>query len=152
MTKLLNIATRSGKRKPMQLSDKAFISCQHGVGSDFRGKPGKRQVTVLDLGGWNDACEALGEILDWQTRRANLLVEGLNLNESAGQFILIGQSVLEITQETDPCKRMEEAQPGLFSALNKNWRGGVCCRVISDGEVKIGDDVKILSREEYESK
>lgn len=150
MAKLLNIAIKSAKRKPMDQLESAFISCEYGLDRDFRGKPGKRQVTVLDINAWNDACEALGKKLSWETRRANLLVDGLNLNNSAGQYILIGQSVLEITQETDPCSRMDEAEPGLFEALKSNWRGGVCCRVVKEGEVKRGDIVKMKTKEEYD--
>ena len=152
MSKLLNIAIKAAKRKPMQLLETAIITRQYGVNRDFRGKPGKRQVTVLDLVSWNEACNILEKNLGWETRRANLLIENLNFNETTGQLIVIGEAVLEITQETDPCARMDEAQPGLFNALAKNWRGGVCCQVIEDGEVKVGDEVKLISRNEYESR
>lgn len=133
----------------MQQLECAFVSRQFGVNRDFRGKPGKRQVTVLDINGWRQACEELGKELNWKIRRSNLLVDGLFLANTTGQFIRIGDLVLEITQETDPCKRMEEAEPGLFAALKKDWRGGVCCKVIENGEIKIGDEVNLLSRFEY---
>lgn len=150
MTQLLNIAIKAGKRKPMQLLDAAEITRQLGVANDFRGKPSKRQVTVLDLRSWKQACEKLGKNLPWETRRANLLVDDLKLFNTAGQIILIGDVALEITQETDPCSRMDEAELGLFDALKENWWGGVCCRVIADGKVNIGDSVLLMSREKYE--
>lgn len=133
----------------MQQLECAFVSRQFGVNRDFRGKPGKRQVTVLDINGWRQACEELGKELNWKIRRSNLLVDGLFLANTTGQFIRIGDLVLEITQETDPCNRMEEAEPGLFAALKKDWRGGVCCKVIENGEIQIGDEVNLLSRFEY---
>jgi hypothetical protein len=73
-----------------------------------------------------------------------LLVDGLDLENTSGRTITIGDVQLLITQETDPCHRMEEAAEGLLDALKPKWRGGVCCRVISEGKVEIGDDV-ILS-------
>lgn len=152
MSILLALAIKTAKRKPMQLLKTAKITRQYGVGNDFRGKPGKRQVTLLDQRSWNEACEQLGKSLPWETRRANLLLDDLNLFEKAGHLIIIGRAVLEITQETDPCNRMDEAESGLFDALNKNWRGGVCCRVIHDGEIIVGDEVKLMSREDYESR
>ncbi len=136
----------------MQLLETAKITRQFGVENDFRGKPSKRQVTVLDQRSWNQACEQLGANLAWQTRRANLLVDNIKLVNTAGQYIVIGEAVLEITQETDPCNRMDEAEFGLFNALKNNWRGGVCCRVIEDGEVKVGDAITLISREKYESR
>ena len=146
MSKLLRIAIKKAKRMPMIELQSAFVSIQNGVADDFRGKPGKRQVTVLDVGSWNEACNMLGTQLDWTTRRSNLLVDGLDLNKSAGKFIVVGNVVLEITQETDPCSRMDEAHDGLFDALKTNWRGGVCCQVVRNGEIKVGDVVRLLSK------
>ena len=151
MTAILNIATRSAKRQPMVLLDSALVTCEFGVENDFRGKPGKRQVTVLDNKSWQEACNILGKKIEWQTRRANILVSDLNLENTAGCYLLMGELVLQITQETDPCKRMEEYEPGLFNALKDHWRGGVCCQVIREGKIKIGDKVKLITKEEYET-
>jgi len=112
-----------------------------GVAGDFRGRPGRRQVTVLTVPGWNEACRELGRELPWTTRRANLLVDGIPLAESAGGQLVIGSLVLEITGELDPCSRMEEAGEGLRQALEPDWRGGVTCRVIAAGEIGVGDKV-----------
>jgi MOSC domain-containing protein YiiM len=57
---------------------------------------------------------------------------------------LVGEAVLEITAETKPCQVMEAAHHGLRSALKPDWRGGVCCRVISGGKIRIGDPVELL--------
>jgi len=48
-----------------------------------------------------------------------------------------------VTCECDPCSRMEELAPGLKAALMPDWRGGVLGRVISDGDIVIGDEVRI---------
>ncbi len=39
---------------------------------------------------------------------------------------------------------MEKVKAGLFEALEKNWRGGVCCKVIESGHISIGDNVQII--------
>ena len=144
MEKLIGIAVKHEKRAPMQTLDAAFISFDKGVESDFRGKPSKRQVTVISKKAWQEANAQLKIDLPWTTRRANLLLDGLDLENTSGRTITIGDVQLLITQETDPCHRMEEAAEGLLDALKPKWRGGVCCRVISEGKVEIGDDV-ILS-------
>ena len=56
MGKLAGIAWRSGKRAPMQTLDHADISTATGVAEDSRGKPGKRQVTLLSARAWREAC------------------------------------------------------------------------------------------------
>ena len=141
MAKLVDIAIKHKKRAPMKTLDCALISKDKGVENDFRGKPSKRQVTVMSLKAWQEVNSILNADLPWTTRRANLLVDELELENSVGKTITIGEVELLITQETDPCERMQQAAAGLFDALKPQWRGGVCCRVIREGLVKRGDDV-----------
>ncbi len=144
MASLLGIATHARKRAPLETRQSAEITLEKGVADDFRGKPGDRQVTVLTQEGWGAACTEAGVDLNWLERRANLLIEGLDLKESAGKVLVIGGAKLLITRETDPCERMEEAYKGLYEAMLPDWRGGVCCRVIAAGEIKLGDKVELL--------
>ena len=142
---LLDIAYRSQSRGPMQTKTATRVSKRAGVEDDFRGKPGKRQVTVLSFEQWRIACDELGTTLPWTFRRANLLVDGVIFEPSmVGKQIKIGQLILSITQETDPCPRMDAQHQGLTDALMPDWRGGVCCQVIADGQIKIKDKVHIF--------
>jgi MOSC domain-containing protein YiiM len=118
------------------------ISCEAGVVPDSRGKPGRRQVTLLSLQSWQDACAVLGTELPWTTRRANLLIDGLRFSAAdIGRILRIGEAELQIMLETDPCPRMDAQHDGLTAALTPDWRGGVCCRVLIDGTVRTGDAV-----------
>lgn len=143
MGKLLGIAIKERSRAPMESLKEASVTLENGVNNDFRGKSGNRQVTLLAHESWQAVCQQLGEELPWQTRRANLYIEGIALQQTTGQIIQIGQLKLLITQETDPCKRMREIRDGLFEAMANEWRGGVCCQVVQTGEIKIGDKVEI---------
>ena len=93
---------------------------------------------------WLQACNELNKNLSWLTRRANLLVDDIDLYQSKDKIIKIGDVSLLVTGETDPCSRMDEAESGLFNALVENWRGGVCCKVISGGEININDKVVLV--------
>lgn len=145
MAKLLGIATRAKKRAEMQLLQAAGVSLANGVANDSRGKPGKRQVTVLTQEGWQAACVEAGVELSWVERRANLLIEGLDLQQSAGCILKIGKLQLLITRETDPCQRMEETHSGLPDAMAKAWRGGVCCQVLEAGHIAVGDEIEMIN-------
>ncbi|VAW84974.1 hypothetical protein MNBD_GAMMA17-1614 [hydrothermal vent metagenome] len=145
MGHLLGIAIRHKKRGEMQELTGAHVTVKTGVADDFRGKPGNRQVTVLSMEDWQATCKEINRTLPWPTRRANLYIEGIDLYNTVGQHLHIGQLVLLITCETDPCKRMQEAHEGLFEALAKQWRGGVCCRVIQAGEIATGDRVELIN-------
>ena len=132
---LQGIAFRPKVKAPMQLKPETMVTRVAGIDGDARGKPGKRQVTLLSEEQWLLACE----------RRANLLLKGLQCDASlVGKQIKIGGLILLVTGETDPCPKMDAQVMGLMQALTPDWRGGVCCKVIADGRIKIGDSVSII--------
>ncbi len=100
-------------------------------------------MTVLSAEAWALACAEVGEALPWTIRRSNLLIEGISLQGTVGQLLHVGDAILEISGETTPCQRMEEAQSGLLLALEPDWRGGVLCTVIQSGQATIGDAVTL---------
>ncbi|MBC3764405.1 MOSC domain-containing protein [Neptunicella marina] len=146
MIKLTGIAVREKSRAPMQSVAEANVCTEKGIHGDFRGKPGRRQVTVLSAEVWRKVCDELKQDIPWLTRRANLLVEGYEFTAAdVGKRLTIGDLVLEICKETEPCPRMDEQVNGLTAALTPDWRGGVCCRVIQNGYIKLHDEIKICS-------
>jgi len=145
MPTLAAIAYRTKPKAPMTEIDSVEISCEQGVVPDTRGKPGRRQVTLLSRQSWQDACKELGVELPWTFRRANLLIDGLRFSATdVGRIIRIGEAELQVMIETDPCPRMDAQHLGLTAALTPHWRAGVCCRVIKSGLVRIGDVAEFL--------
>jgi len=143
MGRLIAIARTHELRAPMEAMERARVSVENGIAGDARGRKVDRQVTVLFREGWEDACHEVGVDLPWLTRRANLYVEGLPPPQASGGRLSIGRMVLEITKETAPCELMERAQEGLRAAMTPEWRGGVCCRVLSGGDIAVGDAVTL---------
>lgn len=138
---VIGIAVRKASRAPMQEADRMEVTRERGFSGDFRGASGPRQVTVVSAEAWDDACRELGRDLPWTDRRANLCVKGIQLEHSQDAVLRIGDVVLCVTGETDPCSRMDEAASGLCRALKPDWRGGVCCRVIQGGTIAKGDPI-----------
>lgn len=142
---LLGIAGKRSKRADMVTVDETHITVRDGLTGDWRGRPGPRQVTVLTREAWADACGVVGEQVEWTARRANLLVDAIWLKDTTGRILRVGEVTLEVTGELEPCSRMDEACPGLCAALRPDWRGGVTCRVINGGRVRIGDPVELVA-------
>ncbi|WP_299796607.1 MOSC domain-containing protein [uncultured Shewanella sp.] len=146
MKRLVAIGFKPVKQGPMTLVESADVTLAHGVEQDIFGRPGKRQVTVLSREQWHLVCTELGASLPWTTRRANLLIEGHSFSAAdLGKLLHIGKLTLQITGETDPCKKMQIACPGLEAALTPDWRGGVTCRVLNDAKIYEGDAVSLES-------
>ena len=116
MAEILGIAMREKPRVPMVELAETEISVEAGLAGDFRGASPGRQVTVLTEEGWKAACDAVGEKLPWTTRRANLLVRGVDLTGRVGARLKVGDAVLVITDECEPCHIMESARGGLRQA------------------------------------
>jgi len=149
--RLIGIAHRPARRAPMQTAASALIEAGGGVEGDHKGqKFPRRGVTLLAREAWEAALADLAltgagaDDLAWTARRANLLIEGVELPRALGGVVQIGLVLLEITYPTTPCKRMDEARDGLMRALYPDWRGGVTCRVLEGGRVAIGDAVAVL--------
>ncbi|MBY0520343.1 MAG: MOSC domain-containing protein [Sphingomonas sp.] len=132
----------------METLDRVTITAEAGLDGDFRGavKPGgrgRRQVSLIERGDWAAAMADLGVDHHWSARRANLLVDGLDLPQAQGARLRIGDVVLLVTQECDPCSRMEEIEAGLKAALSHDWRGGVLAKVLVGGSIAVGDPIEV---------
>jgi len=147
MGKVVGIATKIEKRAPMVVFASAKISFDHGVGDDFRGLTrDHRQVTLMSVESWSAALKDLDKNLHWTTRRANILVEGIDLKNTKGEVLKIGNFLVEITGELNPCYRMDEQIEGLKDALTPDWRGGVTCKLLSEGVVNENDRIAFMDK------
>jgi MOSC domain-containing protein YiiM len=84
----------------------------------------------------------LGSDAGPETRRANVLVSGIDLRASRGRVLRLGTARVRVAGEVKPCERMEEAVPGLRAAMYPDWRGGAFAQILDGGEVRVGDVVE----------
>jgi MOSC domain-containing protein YiiM len=146
--RIAGIARHAIPKGPMEVIDHATVTLEGGIAGDYRGamkgKPYKRQVSLIEAGDWDAAMAEVGHSIPWEQRRANLLVEGFDLPQIVGARLRIGADVvLEVRDETNPCERMEALAEGLRAALTPDWRGGVLTMVIHPGKIAVGDPIRI---------
>lgn len=146
--RIAGIAHRPARRAEMITALEGELRVDAGLLGDHKGpRFPDRAVTLLAIEDWRAALGAAGADLAtlWTTRRANLLTEGLRLPRACGARLRVGGALLEVSAQTVPCARMDEALPGLRKALGPEWRGGVCCRVLEPGPLAIGDAIEVVS-------
>ena len=141
--RLARIFLRPSARTPTREVQEAAAEVGTGLRDDHAGG-GKRQVTLLSLEAWERACAELGQDLCPSARRANLVLEGLDLSETRGRQLRIGGALLEIAGETKPCELLDDVHQGLSAILRSEWRGGAYARVLEAGPLRVGDAVELL--------
>jgi MOSC domain-containing protein YiiM len=147
----MGIARHDRPKGAMETLQRVAVTAAEGVRGDYRGrraaaKPGRRhQVSLIEAGSLARAMDEAGAVIEWFECRRNLLVDGLRFPREPGFSVAIGASlVIEVVTECEPCARMDGLHPGLFAALVPDWRGGFRGRVVADGEICLGDEVRIV--------
>ena len=141
------IGVRPNRREPLCAQVSATCGLEHGLlGDHYRSAAtGKRQVTLISQLDLVAIGAALGQgpAAAEQLRR-NIVVDGINLHALRGRQFQLGGAVLEATGDCHPCSRMEEIL-GLGGYNAVRGHGGITARIVSAGEIRLGDTVARLS-------
>ena len=138
MARLERIWLKRAKLGPMDPVTDATLVAGSGLDRNAN-RGGRRQVTIISAERWREMMQALGRDLDPSVRRANLLVSGLDLENTRDRVLRVGGCRLKVNGETRPCERMEEAAAGLRAIMAERWGGGIFAEVLDDGVIQIGD-------------
>ena len=140
------IGVRPQSRLPMHVVAETYahIGGLEGDRSNKGNADNKRQVTLIQAEHIQAVASFLGkEPIDPNLLRRNIVVEGINLNALKGKPFKIGDAILEMTGLCYPCSRMEEnLGKGGFNAMRGH--GGITCRVLEAGQIKIGDKIEMV--------
>jgi MOSC domain-containing protein YiiM len=99
-----------------------------------------------DLDWWADR---LGQPLGAGTFGENLTTGAIDVTGArVGERWQIGTTLLEVTQPRLPCYKLEARmdRPGFIDEFIDGGRPGAYLRIVEEGEVGAGDDVRIVSR------
>ncbi|GGF32652.1 sulfurase [Marmoricola endophyticus] len=147
MPEVVSIHVAPGHRSAMQ--PRAAISVEAGagiVGDRYHGSR-HRHLTVQARDELDAAAVVLGGPVDDAATRRNVTVATGPLPSEPGDRLRIGPVELEVVRVAAPCRVMEETL-GVGGRASLRRRGGVVCRVLTSGRVRIGDEFHVVSRSE----
>ncbi len=126
----------------------AHLEAGKGINGDHYAG-GKRQVTLIQYEHLPVIAALCGRAnVDPMLLRRNLAVSGINLLALKGQPFYIGMVLLEGSGLCEPCSRMERALgTGGYNAMRGH--GGITARVLSGGEIRLGDTVCIAASPQF---
>ena len=97
------------------------------------------QLTLIESENIDDYNKRYNLNIDYLDFRRNIVTKDIKLNDYIDKKILIGKVEVEVIDLCRPCRFLQEK-------LNKNniikeflRKGGVRCRILSSGNIKIGD-------------
>ena len=143
--KVQSIARQKSESVDMEELFAGEISVDIGIKGDKSDLSTAGEVVVLSKESWIKVLHETETELPWLAHGANLLIKGFEfLPTDVGRTLRIGEAVLEINRESDPCHHLQEQAPEIYEALQVGWRGGVVCKVLRSGDIQTGDDVAII--------
>ncbi len=149
------VALQLAKASGLEMSPRNVIEILdgHGITDDRYENARHRQVTVQSLEEIALAeAEVDRELPAIHTRRNITLASGL-LDRTPGARIRIGTPggdhwvELEVVRDAAPCKLLED-NLGRDAKLALHKRAGVCYRTISGGQIRLGDEMVVVSHHE----
>ncbi|MCK1386907.1 MOSC domain-containing protein [Bradyrhizobium sp. 21] len=119
--------------------DRYMIGSEQGF---YSHKPEEgRQVTLFELETLVALKRDAGIALGPEEHRRNVTVEGVPLNHLVGRQFWLGETLLEATRLSVPCRHIEEITgKAIFDPLIN--RSGLNCKILQGGVVRVGDTVR----------
>ncbi len=144
--KVVWIGVRPAKGQPIK--ELATVRALTGLGLEgdrFSGNAdSKRQVTLIQWEHLEVIRSFVGlDELSPSIFRRNLAIKGLNLLSLKEKQFKIGSVTMEMSGICHPCSWMEDAiGQGAYNAMRGH--SGITAKVLSDGEINIGDELKAI--------
>ena len=142
--RVLTIHVAPEEGAPVREVDEVTVDPERGlIGDRYEGTEPDSQVTLVAREDLDDAGSELGYPVPAGSTRRNIMIEGAVLWDGVGRRLALGEAILQITQNADPCGLMETwVGPGARNALQK--RSGVRATVLQGGRIRRGDLVAVL--------
>ena len=113
------------------------------VGSYSRPSDGPdRQLTLIAKEELVWLQETHGIDMTAADSRRNILTEGVHLNSLVGQRFSVGEVEVEGIRLCQPCKQLADILGFDFAHLMVD-RGGLNCRILTSGTIRVGDVVAL---------
>jgi MOSC domain-containing protein YiiM len=108
-----------------------------GTGTFPSGMPGSA-LTLIDA----EVCESFDPPLEASVHRRNIVTRGIDLNGLVGREFTVGEVRCRGMRLCEPCTVVQRyaGRPVLRALVH---RGGLRADILADGEVKVGDPVRV---------
>lgn len=149
----IHVATSAGEPMQPRQNAKAYAGSglegdryRNGVGfySQVPTDPGARELTLIAAEALDEVTAETGIEIPLHEHRRNITTRGIDVDALLGHRFCIGDVVCEGVRACPPCNHLDEltGKPLLRPLAH---RGGLRARIVSGGELRVGDRIDVLS-------
>ena len=138
---VVSIHIAKARRLPMQAKDCVVVEAGVGIVGDRYHGSRHRHATIQSLSELEKAAERHGHRIDPGLTRRNITISHGDVPRDPGTRWKIGEIEFEVVRDAAPCKLLDDTL-GRDVRLALHRKAGVVCRVLSSGELRVGDLVE----------
>ncbi|OGT27255.1 MAG: hypothetical protein A2Z17_00840 [Gammaproteobacteria bacterium RBG_16_66_13] len=133
--RVVQLFLKRGHRLPMQAVEQVRAVAGQGLEGDASFGRRQRQVLLVNENHLAELNLRPGDV------RENITVGGSSVGPFVpGERLTIGEAVLEVISDCEPCQRMDDLRPGLQGLIR--GRRGSLATVVVGGQIRVGDPVR----------
>ena len=104
----------------------------------------RKQITLIESESIDYYNQKFNTIFSYLDFRRNLITKNIQLNELVGKKLSIGQIDIQVHDLCRPCNYLQEilGKDNIIKEFLR--RGGLRCEILISGNIKVGDEIKIL--------
>jgi len=104
----------------------------------------RKQITLIESESIDYYNQKFNTNFSYLDLRRNLITKNIQLNELVGKKLSIGQIDIQVHDLCRPCNYLQEilGKDNIIKEFLR--RGGLRCEILISGNIKVGDEIKIL--------
>ena len=104
----------------------------------------RKQITLIESESIDYYNQKFNTNFSYLDLRRNLITKNIQLNELVGKKLSIGQIDIQVHDRCRPCNYLQEilGKDNIIKEFLR--RGGLRCEILISGNIKVGDEIKIL--------
>ena len=104
----------------------------------------RKQITLIESESIDYYNQKFNTNFSYLELRRNLITKNIQLNELVGKKLSIGQIDIQVHDLCRPCNYLQEIL-GKDNIIKEFLnRGGLRCEILVSGNIKVGDEIKVL--------
>ncbi len=143
MAKVLAVCISEEKGTQKKEMDSVFVRPGHGIEGDAHAGTWHRQISLLGRESVDKLQQNIDFLLEHGAFAENILTEGIILHElPVGTQLQVGEALMEVTQIGKECHHGCAIRQAAGDCVMP--REGIFCKVLKEGYIKSGDDLRVL--------